>query len=183
MVAQTPETGIATWTIDPSHTLVEFSIKHMVFTTAKGKFTVAAGDVTWNEQNVADSSVKVTFDVASIATGDEKRDTHLRSADFFDAANHPQASFVSTKVVPQGGDGFLVQGDLTIRGIVKPVVLDATYNGRGKSPWGTEVAAFTAETKLNREDWGLTWNVGLETGGFVVGKDVKILIETELIKQ
>ena len=171
------------WAIDTAHTQVEFTAKHLMFTKVKGTLPVKSGTINWDEADFTNSSVEVVFDLANLSTSDEKRDAHLRSADFFDVENFGQATFTSTRVSPLKGDQFEVAGDLTIRGVTKPVVLKSTFNGTGKSPWGTEVASFSAETAINREDWGLTWNVGLETGGVLVGKEIKLAIESEAIKQ
>lgn len=171
------------WAIDASHTVAEFGIKHMMVSTTKGRFADVQGTIELDEADIANSSVRVEIDVASIDTHDEKRDAHLRSPDFFDAENHPKITFVSTKIEPEKGDRFRVMGDLTIRGTTRPVVLDAEFGGRGTTPWGSEVIAYTASTQISRKDFGLTWNVGLEAGGVLVGDTVKISLEVEAIKQ
>jgi polyisoprenoid-binding protein YceI len=176
-------TTTSVWAIDASHSLVEFTAKHLMFTKVKGTIPVSSGRIIRDEEDFTNSTVEVTLDVTRLASGDEKRDAHLRSADFFDVENHGEATFVSTHVSPLKGDEFVVTGDLTIRGVTRPVDLKATFNGVGKSPWGTEVGSFSAETTLNREDFGLTWNVGLEAGGVLVGKEIKLSIEAEAIKQ
>jgi len=160
------------WAIDASHTVAEFGIKHMMVSTTKGRFADVQGTIELDEADIANSSVRVEIDVASIDTHDEKRDAHLRSPDFFDAENHPKITFVSTKIEPEKGDRFRVMGDLTIRGTTRPVVLDAEFGGRGTTP-----------TQISRKDFGLTWNVGLEAGGVLVGDTVKISLEVEAIKQ
>jgi polyisoprenoid-binding protein YceI len=172
-----------TWAIDPSHTLVEFGVRHMMFTTVKGRFTAVEGTIVEHLPSHALSSVEVTIQAASIDTRDEKRDAHLRSADFLDADNYPTLTFKSTSVEPRDSEHFVVRGMLTIRGTSQPVTLSVTRNGSGKSPWGTVAAGFSAETKINRKDFGLTWNVGLEAGGVLVGDEVKIQLEVEAIQQ
>ncbi len=172
-------TTTTVWTIDPSHSAVEFSVKHMMFTTAKGRFPDVTGTITLDDEDHATSAVDVEIAATSIDTRDEKRDEHLRSGDFFDAGTHPTITFKSTKVEPKGGNRAAVTGDLTIRGVTRQVVLDAEENGRGKSPFGQEVIGFTATTTVNRKDFGLNWNAALETGGVLVGEDVKITLDIE----
>jgi len=176
-----PQTS--TWTVDKAHSSVEFSVKHMMFTTVKGQFTDFDATVVEDAADPARSSVEATINVGSIDTRDEKRDAHLRSADFFLADEHPTMTFKSTQVVPRGEDKFAVTGDLTIRGVTRQVTLDATKNGAGTNPWGMQVAGYSAATQINRKDFGLQWNVALETGGMLVGDTVKISLELELIKQ
>ena len=167
-----------TWTIDPSHSVVEFSVKHMVFATAKGRFSEFTGAINLDKENPANSSVSVEIAAASIDTRDAKRDEHLKSADFFDVESFPTLSFTSTKVEPKGDD-LRVEGDLTIHGVTKPVVLEAEFNGQGANPWGQQVISYSATTKINRKDFGLNWNAALESGGVLVSDDVKISIEIE----
>ncbi len=173
----------STWQIDPSHSTVEFAVKHMMISSTKGRFTDFSGEINLDENDLANSTVNVNINVASIDTHDEKRDEHLRSADFFDAENHPAMTFASKQIRPKGSDEFEVVGDLTIRGITKEVVLKAEREGVGTSPWGSEVAAYTAKTEIDRKDFGLVWNVALETGGILVGDKVKLNLEIEAIKQ
>src|SRR5688500_9455283 len=174
---------MTTWKIDSSHSAVEFVVKHMMLSRTKGRFTKFDGAIELDEQNLANSSVTVEIDVASIDTHDEKRDEHLRSADFFDAATYPAITFVSTEILPRGGDKFQVIGDLSIRGVTEKVVLEAEKVGATTSPWGQQVIGFEASTDVNRKDFGLTWNVALEAGGFLVGDNIKINLEVEAIKQ
>jgi polyisoprenoid-binding protein YceI len=175
-----PTTSQTTWTIDPKHSLVELSVKHMMFTTVKGRFADVSGTIVVDGANPADSSVEAEIAAASIDTREEQRDAHLRSADFLEVETYPTISFKSTRVEgTKGSDQLRVVGDLTIRGVTREVVLDATLNGRGKNPWGQEVAGFTAETTINRKDFGLNWNAALETGGLLVSDTVKILIEVQ----
>jgi polyisoprenoid-binding protein YceI len=170
-----------TWQIDPAHTHVEFAVKHMMISTVKGRFAGVQGTVVASAPDFGDGSVSVTIDVASIDTRQEQRDAHLRSADFFDAENHPTITFVSRRV-EKDGDELRVSGDLSIRGTTREVVLNATYEGTGTDPWGGERAGFSATTKVDRRDFGLTWNQALETGGILVGDQIKISLEVELVK-
>jgi polyisoprenoid-binding protein YceI len=171
-----------TWTIDPSHTTVEFVAKHMMITTVKGRFAELAGTVTADETRFEDSSVEVTFQAASLDTRSEQRDTHLRSADFLDVEHHPEVTFKST-AIRGAKESFKLTGDLTIRGVTRPITLDVTYEGEGKDPWGGTRAAFSAKGKFDRRDYGLTWNVALETGGILVSNEVKINIEAQAVLQ
>jgi polyisoprenoid-binding protein YceI len=172
-----------TWAIDPAHSEVGFSIRHMMVSSTRGRFSDVSGTITLDERDPARSGVAVQIGVASVDTREERRDAHLRSADFFDAETWPTIAFRSTKVEPLGGDRLRVSGDLTIRDVTRPVNFEAEYNGRGTTPWGTEVIGYSADLKLNRKDFGLTYNVALETGGFVVGDEVKIHLDIEAGKQ
>jgi polyisoprenoid-binding protein YceI len=177
------DTAVATvWKIDPSHSVVEFAVKHMMFATVKGRFTKFEGEIK-SESDFTHGEVWVTIDADSIDTRDENRDQHLRTNDFFGTGEHPQVKFQSTRVEQEGGDHFKVYGDLTILGTTNPIVLDAEFNGSGVNPWGQTVASYSATTQINREDYGLTWNAALEQGGLLVGKDVKINLELEAVKQ
>ena len=181
----TKETGRSTWTIDASHTLVEFAVKHMMIATVKGRFGEVSGTIVLDEASLENSSVEVEIDAASIDTGAEDRDTHLRSADFLDVENHPTITFRSRRVegaYAEAGDRFKVIGDLTIRGTTLEVTLDATFEGTGQDPWGGQRAGFRATTEIDRRDWGLRWNQALETGGVLVGNSVKIEIEAQAVK-
>jgi polyisoprenoid-binding protein YceI len=177
--------GVATWTLDPAHTLVEFSGKHMMFTTVKDRFGAFSGELSVDEAHPERSRVAVEIDAASLDTRTERRDTHLRSADFLHVEAFPTITFASTRIdLPAGarvrpGLAFKVAGDLTIRGTSRPVVLDAEFTGEGTGPMGNPIKAFAAKTKLNRKDFGLTWNVVLETGGVLVGDEIKIEVETQ----
>lgn len=179
MVSTQTQTATSVWTIDPAHSNVEFAVKHMMFTTVKGRFAGVDGQIELNENDLADSFVNVTIDATTVDTRDEKRNAHLRSADFFDVETHPTLTFTSTKVESRGDDDFKVTGDLTMHGVTKPVVLDVEQTGRGKNPWGQEVIGFEAKTKINRKDFGLNWNAALESGGVLVSDDVKISIDIE----
>jgi polyisoprenoid-binding protein YceI len=175
--------GTTTWAIDNSHTLVEFSVRHLMISTVKGRFGEVSGKVIANEADPAQSQIDVTINVASIDTREAQRDAHLRSADFFDAENFPTLTFRGTRIAKGAGDDLTVTGDLTIRGTTREVTLDVTAEGRVKDPWGGERLGYSAKGKIKRSDYGLTWNLALETGGVVVGDDIKIAIEVELVKQ
>jgi polyisoprenoid-binding protein YceI len=178
----TPSTA-TTWAIDPAHTMVEFSVKHMMVSTTKGRFGGVGGTLVIDEQEPTRSSANVTIDASTVDTREERRDTHLRSADFFNVEVHPEITFKSTRIVPEKNDRYKVYGELTILGVTREVVLNTEYNGQNKTPWGSEVVGFSADTKINRKDWGLTYNAALETGGFLVGDEIKIHLEVEAIKQ
>jgi polyisoprenoid-binding protein YceI len=172
-----------TWAIDAAHTNAEFAVKHLMISTVRGRFADVTGTVELDAENPASSSVNVTINVASIDTRQEQRDAHLRSADFFDVANFPVLTFKSTRVIPDGPGAFRVDGNLTIRGVTKPVTLRVTEEGRTRDPWGGDRVGFSGSTKINRRDFGLTWNQVLEAGGFAVGDEVKITLDVELVKQ
>ena len=170
-----------TWTIDLSHSSANFKVKHLGLGRTRGRFTQFEGTVEVAE-DPTQSTVAVTIDAASVDTHDDGRDEHLRSADFFDVAAHPQLTFRSTGI-QGGGDSWQLDGELTIAGVTKPVRLDVDYEGVTTDPWGGTRAGFTATTKVNREEFGLTWNAALEAGGFLVGKNVEIELEVELVRQ
>jgi polyisoprenoid-binding protein YceI len=169
--------------IDPSHSQATFSVRHMMIATVKGQFKVISGTLHIDEQNPQNSEVDAQADTASIDTRDANRDAHLRSADFFEAEKYPTINFKSTKVEHVSGDEYKVTGDLTMHGITKPVVFDAEYQGKGKDPWGNERAALAAKAKINRKDWGLNWNQGLEAGGVLVSEEVKIEIDLSTVNK
>lgn len=170
------------FTLDTAHTTVEFVAKHMMFSKVRGRFTEFAGTITVAE-DLLGSSVLVTVNTASVDTASQDRDAHLRSSDFFDAENHPTMTFRSTGLRHVDGAEFVLSGDLTIRGVTKPVDLTFEVTGLGTNPWGHEVFGVTASTEIDREEWGLTWNAALETGGVLVGKKVRIEIEAEAIRE
>ena len=174
---------MATWKIDGAHSSIEFVVKHMMVSRTKGRFTKFDGTIDLDENNLKNASVKVEIDVASIDTHDEKRDEHLRSADFFDVEKFPTITFASTEIMPRGGDKFQLIGDLTIRGVTERVIIETEKTGSGTSPWGQQVVGFEGTSEVNRKEFGLTWNVALETGGFLVGDNIKINLEVEAIKQ
>jgi polyisoprenoid-binding protein YceI len=176
---QAPAAG--TWAIDPTHTTVEFIGRHLVFTKVRGRFTGVSGAVTVADDPNA-SSVEITLDAASITTGTPDRDAHLKSADFFDVESYPEITFKSTSVEWKGHEG-TVTGDLTVRGVSKPITLDVDLTGVVTDPWGGDRAVFSASGEVDREDWGLTWNMALESGGVLVSKKIRFEIETELVLQ
>lgn len=173
---------MSTWNIDPSHSTVGFSVKHLMISTVRGRFADFSGQIALDEANPAASSVNVSITASSVDTRADQRDGHLRSPDFFDVENHPKLTFVSKRVDGDLGGDFKVVGDLTIRGVTREVTLSASYDGAGKDPWGNERRAFSASTKINREEFGLNWNQALEAGGLLVSKDVKIEIESQFVK-
>jgi polyisoprenoid-binding protein YceI len=170
------------WVIDQSHSAVNFSARHMMLSTVRGQFEKFSGTVDFNEQDPSKTAVDVKIESASINTKDEKRDGHLKSPDFLDVGNYPIIEFKSTRVETTGETTAKLHGSLTIKDVTKPVTLDVEFHGKAKSPWGTWSAGFTGTAKINREDWGLTWNVPLETGGWLVGKDIKIEIDVEVLQ-
>lgn len=172
---------VGTWNIDLSHSAATFSVRHLMVSKVRGRFASFSGTVRVPEQPL-DAEVEATIDVASIDTHDANRDTHLRSADFFDAEQYPTITFRSRSVRPQGSD-FVLAGDLTIRGTTRPVELALEFNGTTGDPWGGTRAGFSATTEISRKDFGMEWNMALETGGFVVGDTVKIELEIEAVKQ
>ncbi|HXX64042.1 MAG TPA: YceI family protein [Bacteroidota bacterium] len=167
------------WAIDPVHSEVKFKVKHLVISTVTGQFNSVRGTVQANKSDFSDARVRFEADVESINTNNAQRDAHLKSADFFDAANYPTLSFESKSIQPTGDNAYQLQGDMTIRGTTRPVALNVTYNGTVKGFDG-DVAAFDITGKLNRQDFGLRWNAMTETGGVVVSDEVKIEIAVEL---
>ena len=170
------------YNIDFSHSSVQFSVRHMMISKARGEFSKWSGTVNLDPANPANTTVEIEIDANSINTNDAQRDGHLRSPDFFNVEAYPSLRFKSTKVEVKGDDKAKLYGDLTIRDVTKPVVLDVEFSGQAKSPWGTTNYGFEASTKINREEWGLQWNVALETGGWLVGKDIQIEIALELVQ-
>jgi polyisoprenoid-binding protein YceI len=169
------------WTLDNAHSSVGFSAKHMMISTVRGGFETF--DITANidEANIAQSTITATIDAASISTREARRDGHLRSADFFDVEQYPTITFRSTKVEQKGADEYQITGDLTIKGVTHPAVFKVESEGRGVDPWGNEHWGFSAQATINRKDWGLNWNVALETGGWLVGDQIKINLDMELV--
>lgn len=171
---------MAKWNVDPVHSTIGFEVKHMMVSKVRGTFDSYTAEVEADDlADLTTASIKFTFDVASINTRDEERDNHLKSADFFDAEKYPTITFQSTSIT-RDGDDYLVTGDLTIKDVTRPVTFEVEFNGKGTNPWGVEVYGFEAEAKINREDFGLTWNAALETGGWLVGKEVKIKVDLEV---
>jgi polyisoprenoid-binding protein YceI len=172
-----------TWQIDPAHSSVEFAVKHMMFTTVKGRFSGVAGTIVLDQQNVAASSVKATIEATTIDTRDENRDNHLRSAEFFDVARFPQITFESTNIHQTGAGEAHAHGKLTMHGVTNEVAFPVTFHGSGKSPFGTVVAGFSGGFTISRKDYGLVWNVALETGGVMVSDNVTITLDIEAVQQ
>lgn len=173
---------LATYTLEPSHSSAEFAIKHMLIATTKGRFQDFEVTAEIDEANFANSSAVVRLKADSVDTRQPDRDAHLKSADFFDAATHPELTFVSRRVEPHKGDWRII-GDLTIRGVTKAVALDAEVSGPVTDPWGGTRIGVSATGKVNRKDFGMVWNAALDAGGFVLADDVKLSIELELLKQ
>jgi polyisoprenoid-binding protein YceI len=168
------------WNVDPSHSIVGFTARHLMITKVRGRFTSFTGAVTVPE-NPIDSTVEASVDLGSVTTGDEQRDAHLKSADFFNIDQHPTMTFRSTGIKESGGD-YVLTGDLTVAGKTRSVDFDLSFDGVQKDPWGGTRAGFTAEAEISRKDWEMTWNVALETGGVLVGDKVKIELDVELVK-
>lgn len=171
---------MTTWNADTTHSAINFSVRHMVFAKVRGRFAKWSGTLDLDPADITKASVSVEIEAASVDTGVADRDNHLRSADFFNAVEFPRLTFVSKKV-EKAGSKYAVHGDLTIRGTTKPVVLDVSYDGTAKDPWGNQRVAFTASTSVNRFDYGLTWNQALEAGGMLVGDKIDIEIELQAV--
>jgi polyisoprenoid-binding protein YceI len=169
------------WTVDPGHADVGFVGRHFGLTKIRGRFTGIEGTIVVMD-DVTSSSIEVVIDMASVLSGDDSRDDHLRSADFFDVTAHPTGVFRSTGITADGFRGSVV-GELTLKNVTRPVSLDVEFLGRVRDPWGGDRAVFSASTTIDREDWGLTWNMFLEAGGLLVSKAIKLEIEVELVKQ
>ena len=167
------------WSVDPMHTQVEFSAKHMGIMTVRGAFTGLTTEITFNEDDFTASSVAATIDASTLSTHDDQRDGHLKSPDFLDVEQFPTITFKSTRIEHAAHDQYRMAGDLTIKDVTRPASLDVVYSGQAKDPMGNMHAGFSAYTTINRKDWGLTWNVALETGGLLVGDQIKIALEIE----
>jgi polyisoprenoid-binding protein YceI len=172
---------MATWTLDPAHSIIGFVARHMVVTTVRGSFGTFDGRIDFDPANPSAGSVNVSIDAASINTSSADRDNHLRSPDFLDVATYPTITFRSTRVDVSGSRG-TVYGDLTIRGVTREVAIQAEYLGQLKDPSGDEKVAFNGSVRINREDWGLTWNVALEAGGWLVSKEIIIELEVQAVR-
>src|ERR1044072_3403027 len=183
MSANAPEPTTTTWNIDPIHTTVEFKVRHMMISNVKGHFTGVTGVLTLDKQDITKSHVEASIDTATINTRDADRDTHLKSADFLDVEKFPTMTFASTRVTRTGEEEAQVEGDLTIHGVTRRV--EVGVEGRtapGKDTWGNTRMGWTGSTRINRKDFGLTWNAALETGGILGGEDVTITFDVEAIK-
>ncbi len=173
---------MATWTIDTAHSEIGFKVKHLVISTVSGKFNAFEGKLEGEPDDLTNAKISFSADIESIHTGNEQRDGHLKSGDFFDAASHPKLTFQSTSIEKKGDD-YKVNGDLTLKGVTKPVTLNVEFGGVQKSLYGQTVAGFEVTGKINRQDFGLTWSAVTEAGGVVVGDEVKLAANLEVIKQ
>jgi polyisoprenoid-binding protein YceI len=184
VTAASQSTKPVQWQIDPAHSAAHFSVRHLMISNVRGEFTKLSGSAIINPADPAKSSVEITIDAASLNTREPQRDEHLRSADFFDVANHPTLTFRSKRIEGLGAGNFKLTGDLTIRGVTKEVTFDVEGpTASVKDPWGNVRAGVSASAKINRKDFGLAWNSLTEAGGVVVGDEVKIAVEAELIQQ
>jgi polyisoprenoid-binding protein YceI len=178
-----PQTTTTTWNLDPVHSVAEFKVKHMMISNVKGQFTGITGVLTLDENDIAGSRVEATIDASTINTREAQRDAHLKSADFFDVEQFPTLGFRSKQVKRTGDDELAVTGDLTIHGVTRQVTFQVEGpTAAGKDPWGNTRIGLSAATKINRRDFGLTWNAALETGGILVGEDVTITLDLEFVK-
>lgn len=181
--ATTNPSSTITWKLDPAHSSAEFKVKHMMISNVKGTFSGLSGTLTEHTSDASLSSIEASVDVATVSTGDPQRDTHLKSADFFDVEKYPTMTFKSTKVVRKGEAEYAVTGDLTLHGVTKPVTFAVEGpSAPGKDPWGNTRIGLSATTKINRKDFGLNWNAALETGGILVGEDVQISLDVQFIR-
>jgi polyisoprenoid-binding protein YceI len=169
------------WTIDSTHSEIGFKVKHMMFTNVSGKFDSYEATIITDGDNFENASIEFSADINSINSNNADRDNHLKSGDFFDVENHPKLTFKATSFTKKGDDFELV-GDLTLRGVTKPVKLEAEFSGLMKDPWGNTKAGLNISGKINRKDWGLNWNSALEAGGVLVGEEVRLNIELQLIQ-
>ncbi len=173
-----------TYTIDPAHSVADFKVRHLMVSNVRGEFSGVSGTVQYDPENLANSKLEAKIDATTLQTRDAQRDAHLKSADFLDVEKFPTITFVSKKVVKNGHDEYKITGDLTIHGVTREVTLDVEGpTPEVKDPWGTARTGASAKTKINRKDFGLVWNMALETGGVLVGDDVHIQIDLELMKQ
>jgi polyisoprenoid-binding protein YceI len=181
--ATAPTTAATTWNIDPAHSSAEFKVKHMMISNVKGAFGGITGALKLNDANPEHSSVEATIPVATLTTGDDQRDGHLKSAEFFDADKFPTFTFKSTNVTRHAAGAHKVAGELTLLGVTRPVTFDVEGPSEpGKDPWGNTRIGLSATAKINRKDFGLSWNAALETGGVLVGEDVTLTLEIQFIK-
>ncbi|HZG57016.1 YceI family protein [Paenibacillus sp.] len=175
--------ALSTWALDPTHSSVSFTIKHMMFSKVRGSFKNFDASIQADPSDLTTAQISFSVDLASVDTNNADRDNHLRTADFFDVENHPKLTFVA-KTIAKSGDGeYDVTGDLTLHGVTRSETFKVEFGGEGKDPWGNVKAAFQAAGTIKRSDYGLTWNAALEAGGFLVGDDVKVEIEIQAAKQ
>ena len=181
--ATAPQTAVSTWTIDPAHSVAEFKVKHMMISNVKGQFTGVSGRLERHEGDVTKSKVEVTIEAASVNTREPQRDAHLKSADFFEVEKFPILSFKSTRIIPKDQDELAVEGELTIHGVTRTVRFAVEGpTAPAKDPWGNTRIGASATTKINRKDYGLTWNTALEAGGILVGEEVTITLDMQFVK-
>ena len=170
------------WTLDPAHSSVDFSVRHMMIANVKGTFQNFSAEIVADPTDLTTAEIEFTVETASVDTRNKERDAHLVSADFFDVENHPTMTFKATNIVKTDEGEYNVTGDLTLRGVTKQETFTVTFEGSGKDPWGNEKAGFSAEGSINRSDYGLVWNAALETGGVLVGDKVKISLQIQAAK-
>ncbi len=180
---ETLEKTTTKWSLDPAHSSIQFKVKHLMIATVTGTFNNFEAAVDSDGEDFTTARITFRADANSISTLNDQRDTHLKSADFFDTEKHPKIIFQSTSVTKKSDENYELNGDLTIRGITKPITLDAEFTGMVKDPWGNQKAGFVVKGKINRKDWGLNWNTALETGGVLVSDEVRINCEVELQKE
>jgi polyisoprenoid-binding protein YceI len=176
-------TETSRWNVDHQHTTAEFAVKHMMIATVRGRFADITGSVTMPDEDLTRGAISIEIGTASVDTRESQRDQHLRSGEFFDAENYPKINFRSRRIEKSGEGAYRVTGDLTIRDVTREVTLRVQEEGRTRDPWGKDRVGFVAEGKVDRTDFGLTWNVALETGGVLVSHDVRLRVEGQLIKQ
>ncbi|MFD2554925.1 YceI family protein [Sphingobacterium tabacisoli] len=173
---------MATWNLDTAHSEIEFKVRHMMISSVKGQFKNFEVSINSESDDISKGVVTVKIDTSSIDTKNEQRDQHLKGGDFFDAAQYPEITFVSTSVVGDVQDEFKIHGDLTVKGITKPIVIKAEFGGMAKDPWGNDKVGYTVKGAINRSEFGLTWNAALETGGVMVSEEVKFEGELQFVK-
>jgi len=179
----TPAVAVTTWNIDSVHSSAQFKVKHMMISNVKGEFTTITGILKYDTENVANSYVEASIDATTISTRDAQRDAHLKGADFFDVEKYPALTFKSTRVSRKSDEELTVAGDLTIHGVTRSVVFEVEGpSAPTKDPWGNTRVGLSATTRINRKDFGLTWNAALETGGILVGEDVSITLDVQFIR-
>jgi len=171
------------WLLDPMHSELQFKIKHLMISNVSGSFKSFNAEVVTEEEDFSTAVIKLTAEMASISTNNEQRDAHLRNSDFFEVEKYPELKFISTKIEERDSDTYALHGELTLKGVTKPVKLNVEFNGIAKDPWGSERAGFLVTGKINRTDWGVSFNSILETGGVALSEEVKINAELELVKQ
>lgn len=182
VIAKTPTTKTK-WTIDPTHSEITFRVKHLMITNVKGEFRKFDAEINTAGADFTTAAIRATIDASSIFTNEPNRDNHLKSADFFDVEIYPELTFEGTSLKKTGGNMYQLSGNLSIKGISKPVTLDVEFGGINKDPWGNEKAGFSLSGTINRKDWGLNWNAALEAGGVLVSDEVKLSAEVQFVKQ